>query len=463
VALKKRQIIDIEIEKLVLGGRGLARVDGIAVFVDKVLPGDRVRARIYRKRENHAEARLLEIIAPSSMRISAPCPYCGFCGGCTWQSLPYERQLAVKRDHVLESLEHIGGLAGMTVLPTIPSQKTFGYRNKMEFSFSDRRWLLPDELGREDIFKDFALGLHVPGTFHKVLDIEACLLQPELGNEILTDVKDYVRQSGVAPYGLKSHEGFWRFLMLRHTTLHDAWMVNVVTADGPHAWVQPLADRLVEKYRSVRSVVHNVNTRRAAIAVGERETLLAGEAFITDRIGAFEFEISANSFFQTNTSGAECLYNVVKSYAQLSGRELVLDLYSGTGTIAIFLSNKADRVIGIEISPSAVQDAERNCERNQIVNCQFMCGDMGGVLEGIREKPDVIVIDPPRAGMHPRVVDSVRNMGPARIVYVSCNPATMARDMALLSEEYRIVEVQPVDMFPHTYHIESVARLDRLP
>ncbi len=461
MSIKKGQVLELDIHKVVFGGKGLAKLDGLAVFVDKVVPGDKVRARIVRKKSRHAEARLLELIAASPMRVAPPCPYSGICGGCPWQFLSYENQLQFKREHVSESIEHIGGFRDVPVLPTMPSQKMFGYRNKMEFSFSDRRWLLPEELEQENVSTGLALGLHVPGTFYKVLDIEACLLQPDRGNAILADVRRYVAESGIPPYGLKSHQGFWRFLVLRHSSSHDAWMVNVVTADGPHEWVQPLADLLRKKYQNVWSVVHNINTRHASIAFGEKERVLAGEPSIRDRIGSFEFEISANSFFQTNTAGAESLYDTVREYAQLTGKETVVDLYSGTGTIPVFLSRQAAKVVGIEISESAVNDAERNCRRNFIDNCRFICGDINSVIEGIEEVPEVMVIDPPRAGMHPRVVEAVRAMGPKRIVYVSCNPASLARDLALLAEDYRPVEVQPVDMFPHTYHVESVARLDR--
>lgn len=460
MTVRKGQILELKIEKLVFGGRGLARVDGFTVFVERTVPGDEVRARVFRRKTNHAEARLVELITPSPFRVVPPCPYSGFCGGCPWQFLDYEKQLLAKRGVVIEALEHIGRLKEVPVNPVIPSEKKFQYRNKMEFSFSDRRWLLPEELSRDDIAKDFALGLHVPGTFHKVLDINACLLQPGLGNKILADVRRHVTQSMIPPYGLKSHQGFWRFLMLRHSSSDDTWMVNVITSEEQVAWVQPLADLLYEEHRNITSVVNNVNTRRASIAVGEWEILLAGQPFIRDKIGRFEFEISANSFFQTNTAGAERLYGVVKGYAELTGQETVVDLYSGTGTIPIFLSDGAAKIVGIEISESAIRDAQKNCQKNRVHHCQFILGDIKTGLKQIGEKTDVMIADPPRAGMHADVVKAIRNLAPARIVYVSCNPATLARDLAMLTEDYRVVEVQPVDMFPHTHHIECVARLD---
>lgn len=462
MTIKKGQILELEIEKLVFGGRGLARIDGFAVFVEKTAPGDVVKARVYRKKKNHAEARVVELIRPSPFRVVAPCRFSGFCGGCSWQFLQYDKQVLFKTEQVIESLEHIGGMKGLCVHPAIKAENEFEYRNKMEFSFSDRPWLLPSEFDKDQIPKGIALGLHVPGTFNKVLDMDACLLQVSQGNDILSDVRSFVRESGIPPYGLKSHEGFWRFLMLRHSASYDTWMVNIVTSEGEVSWVQPLGDRLFSRYKNVASVVHNVNTRRAAIAVGEYETLLAGEPFIKDRIGKFEFTISANSFFQTNTSGAECLYGIVKNYSRLTGGEMVVDLYSGTGTIPIYLSDRASRIVGIEIGQSAVRDARENCIKNGVDNCRFICEDIKAGLHSIKGKPDVVIVDPPRSGMHPDVVKALLAMAPGRIVYVSCNPTSLARDLSILAQDYRVAEVQPVDMFPHTYHIECVAKLDRI-
>ena len=461
MTVRKGQILELKIEKLVFGGRGLGWVNGLAMFVEKAVPGDEVRVRVFKKKKNHAEARVLELISPSPFRVQPSCRYCGFCGGCTWQFLDYERQLYFKREHIVESLEHIGQLKNLRVHPVTPSQKIFGYRNKMEFSFSDRRWLLPEELSEKDIPRDFALGLHVPGTFDKVLDTETCLLLPDTGNKILGDVRRYVKESGIPPYGLKSHEGYWRFLMLRHASSPDTWMVNVVTSEEKRSWVQPLADLLYEKHKNVISVVNNINTRRAGIAVGQWEILLSGEPFISEKIAEFEFEISANSFFQTNTAAASLLYETTKGYAGLTGKETVVDLYSGTGTIPIFLASSAKKVIGIEISQGAVRDAQKNCRKNHVRNCQFICKDIKEGLKEVTDRPDVLVIDPPRVGLPRDVTEMVRSLSPDRIVYLSCNPATLARDLALLREDYLITEVQPIDMFPHTYHIECVAKLEK--
>ncbi len=460
--IRKGQDLELEITGIAFGGKGLAKVDGFAVFVAQAIPGDRVLVRIIRKKKQYAEARVLEILKESTDRVDAPCPYSGTCGGCSWQFLKYEKQLEYKRQHVAESIEHIGLIKGVPVHPTLPSPLTFGYRNKMEFSCSDRRWLMKEELGNPDMDISFALGLHVPGTFHKVLDTRACLLQPDLGNRILDDVREFMKNSAKPVYGLRSHEGFWRFLVLRHSVAYDQWMVNIVTQTEDVEAVKPLAEMLTEKYPSVVSVVNNITARMSGVAIGEYEVHLAGEQIIRDRIGTHEFEISSNSFFQTNTRGAEQLYNIVKYYGELTGTETIIDLYSGTGTIPIVLSDAAKEIIGLEIVEGAVRDALMNCHNKGIDNCRFVVGDIKDSLEGISVKPEVMVIDPPRAGMHKDVVKQILGIVPDRIVYVSCNPATLARDLEMMKETYRVLEVQPVDMFPHTYHIESVAKLERL-
>jgi 23S rRNA (uracil1939-C5)-methyltransferase len=458
--IKKGQLLELEVYGIAFGGKGIAKVNGLTVFVEKAVPMDHVLARIVKKKKQYAEARIDNLNKPSPFRVTPRCRYSGFCGGCKWQFLHYDKQLEYKQQHVMDSIERIGQIYGVPVHPTIPSPEIFEYRNKMEFSCSDRRWLLPEEMGKSDIDQNFALGLHVPGTFYKVLDTRVCLLQPELGNRILEDVRKFIRLSGVPVYGLRSHIGFWRFIMLRHSKAYNQWMVNIVTSKEDQRTVQALADQLVKTYPEIVSVVNNITSRRAGVAMGEYEILLSGQPSIRDKIGKFEFEISANSFFQTNTQGAQRLYDTIKEYADLSGEETVVDLYCGTGAIAIFLSGAAKTVIGIEIAESAVNDSMNNCRINGISNCRFVLGDIKDKLAEFTVTPDVMIIDPPRAGMHKDVVCKILELAPTRIVYVSCNPATMARDFGMLKESYRVLEVQPVDMFPHTYHIESVAKLE---
>jgi 23S rRNA (uracil1939-C5)-methyltransferase len=461
MTLKKGQLIELAIDQVAFGGKGITRVDGMAVFVDGTVPGDRVVARVVKKKKNYAEARVEQMLAPSAQRVIPPCACAGRCGGCKWQFLDYPYQLIYKQQHVRDALEHIALIKDVPVLPTIGSEKIYGYRNKMEFSCSNRRWLLPEELGREDVVQGMALGLHVPGTFDKVMDIESCLLQPELGNRILGDVRRYIQASALPAYDLRSHEGFWRFLVLRHSVAFDQWMVNIVTSWEALDEVRPLAEALAANYPNIVTVVNNITARVSGVATGEREVVLFGDGVILEKIGPFTFELSANSFFQTNTRGAEQLYEAAKRYAGLTGNETILDLYCGTGTIAIYLAAQAREVIGLEVVEGAVVDARRNCERNGIGNCRFIAGDVRHTLPQVGLRPEVMIIDPPRSGMHADVVQQVMVLGPRKIVYVSCNPATMARDLVLLKEAYDAVEVQPVDMFPHTFHIEAVALLNR--
>lgn len=461
MSIQKGQLHEVDISDVAYGGKGIVHIEGFAVFVDQAVPGDRVRIAITRKKKNYAEARVVSLLQPSADRVSAPCPHSGVCGGCKWQFLDYGRQLAYKQRHVAESLAHIGLIKDATVHPTLPSELRFGYRNKVELTCSDSPWRLPEEMENPDAASCFALGFHVPGVFHKVLNIEACLLQPDMGNRILGDVRRYLQLSEMPMYCPRTHNGFWRFVMLRHSVAHDHWMVNIITAAENRRVVEPLADLLKNKYPQIISVVNNITAKKAAISAGEYEILLSGSDHLTDRLCGFEFDISASSFFQTNSRGAQTLYHTVMAYAGLTGNETVFDLYCGTGTIAICLSNAARRVIGFEIVDAAISDAEKNCLKNGVSNCTFYRGDIKDRLSEALQKPDVMIIDPPRDGMHKSVVQQVLNMLPGRIIYVSCNPATLARDLGLMKDAYQVIEVQPVDMFPHTFHIESVARLQK--
>ncbi|MCK5099710.1 MAG: 23S rRNA (uracil(1939)-C(5))-methyltransferase RlmD [Desulfobacteraceae bacterium] len=460
--IKKRKAYEFEIIDLAFGGKGLAKPDGFPVFIDRALPGDKVFAKVVKKKKNFAEAKLIEILEKSPEREKSLCKYASYCGGCKWQELPYEAQLEYKKNHVKESLEHIAGLDHVNVKDVKPSANIYQYRNKMEFSCSDKRWLLPEELSNPDIKKDFGLGLHVPGTFDRVINLERCEIQPELGNQIMEEVRAFIKSSGLPAYGLRSHEGFWRFLMLRHSYHFDKWMVNIVTAQENDELLKKLAIQLIEKFPQIDSVVNNVTSRKAGVAIGEYEKLLAGKSYIKEKLGDYTFKISANSFFQTNTKGAESLYSIVSQYANLTGKERVLDLYSGTGTIPIWLSKDAKEIVGIEIIESAVEDARKNAQLNNITNLKFLIGDIKDVLPSFKQisnEIDVMIIDPPRAGMHKDVLSQVLMLLPEKIVYVSCNPATLARDLEHLCTKYDVLEVQPVDMFPHTFHIESVANL----
>ncbi len=459
--LKRKQELDVHIEKVAFGGQGIARLNDFVVFVEGGIPGDDLRVRIRKVKKNYAEAYPLKLIQPSPLRMEPPCRHFGYCGGCKWQNVPYETQLQFKTEQVKEALEHIGGIAQPPVLPALPSPKIFGYRNKMEFSFSGNRWLTPEELKNPDIKKDFALGFHVPRYFDRILDIEYCWLQSETLNRVLEFSRRFFKESGLPVYHLRKHEGILRFLVLRESTAFGEVMVNVVTAEPISKIMKQFAPQLQEAIPEVVSIYNGVNRRSGQTAFAEELYLIAGEAVIRERLGELEFRISPNSFFQTNTLQAENLYRKVVEFAQLSGKEEVWDLYAGTGTIALFLASSAHKVVGFELVESAVADAYENARRNKVTNATFVEGDLRKTIRQFHGSPDVIVCDPPRAGMHPDVVKAILNANPPRIVYVSCNPATMARDLVMLKEHYQLEQVQPVDMFPHTYHIESVALLVR--
>lgn len=459
--VKKREELELKIEKLAFGGKGISHIDNYVVFVPKSLPGDVVRAKIVKRKTNYAEARLLEIIKESSLRQDAPCPYFGWCGGCTWQNLSYPEQLKIKKSLVKESVEHIAGLENITVVDTLPSKQVWAYRNKMEFSFSDQCWLLPEELGNESLKKDFALGLHVPGSFDKILNIDNCLLQSDAANKVLNIVRKYSLENQLKPYGIRSQEGYLRFLVIRQSLYLNDIMVNIVTHTKEPELLYPLAKLIMSEVPEVSSVVNNINTRKAQVAFGEEEIVLSGHKNISDKIGEYSFEISANSFFQTNTAQAKKLYDVVIDYAQLNGNEIVWDLYAGTGTISMFLARKAEFVYAFELIDSAVKDAIKNARKYGIKNLKFISGDLLHNLNTIDQDAQVIIVDPPRSGMHPKVCKFLSESTAERIIYVSCNPTTMARDLEIISENYKVLKIQPVDMFPHTYHIESVALLEK--
>ena len=459
--MRKGDIIEVTIEKMVYGGRGLAHYNDRAVFVDAAIPGERVTARASRVKKDFAEARTLAVMEPSPHRTHAPCPYHEYCGGCNWQFIEYEKQLEYKHAIVEGLLRHTGKVADVPIQPVSPAPRALGYRNKMEFSFSDKRWLLPDEVDTQQHYEHFALGLHVPGTFYKIIDIDRCLLHSERGNEILQEVKRYARGSGLPVYGLRSHRGFWRYLVLRHSHYFDQWQVNIVTGGEREPELRALAAILEDRFGNIESIIQSINTRRGGTAIAERERVLTGTGSMREKIGEFTFEISAQSFFQTNTAMAEQLYEHVRDLASLTGEETVIDLYCGIGTIAILLAPFASRVLGMDIAESSIRDAGKNCELNGIGNCEFLCGDVRELLSRPGFRPDLLIADPPRAGIHRKVVEQILHLMPDKIIYVSCNPSTLARDLALLTERYVIGQVQPFDLFPNTHHVETVVLLEQ--
>jgi len=463
--LRKGEEITLHIEDVAYGGLGVARVEGMVVFVEKGLPGQEVRARIVRKKSDYCTARIVDVLQPAPYEVPPRCEHFGVCGGCKWQHVDYSQQLRFKQAIVEDSLMRLGGFGDLSVESTLPSPDVFFYRNKMEFSFSDRRWLLSEE--KEEKPKEFALGLHVPKRFDKIVDIDACYLQSAESNVILNLVKEFARESGQVPWSATAHTGFWRHLVVREGKHTGQRMVNLVTSEINKPLMKALAEKLRSSGVPVTGVVNNINRSVGSTAFGEEEWTVWGSPTIEEKLGEYTFRISANSFFQTNTRQAERLYDTVMDFADFAGNEIVYDLYSGTGTISIYISDKVRQVLGIEVIESAVKDARLNKEKNRVENVEFVLGDVKDEMNRVAEiltvvgRPDVLIVDPPRAGLHPKSVKRIAEIAPDKIVYVSCNPTTLARDAAEWKNRYQLKRVRPVDMFPHTYHIETVALLEK--
>jgi 23S rRNA (uracil1939-C5)-methyltransferase len=446
--------ITIAIDDLAFGGEGVGRVGGYVVFVRGGLPGDRLTVRMVEARARFGRAEIEAVEEASPHRVTAPCPYFGRCGGCRLQHMAYEAQLVFKEKQVRDCLQRLGGQADFELRPILAAPEIFGYRNKMEFTVAGSAG-------------DARLGLHAAERYDVVLDIDRCLLQSETMNALLGEVREQVRARRLSVYDQVTEEGLLRFVTLREGRRTAEAMVNVVAAAPEVEGLAPLAEALRARVPATTSVVLNVNGKKASVAVGTEEHVLVGRDHITERLDGVAFQVSANSFFQTNTHQAERLFEVVAEGAQLTGAETLLDLYSGTGAISLLLARRCRHVYGIEVAAPAVADAVRNAAANGIANCTFLSGEVRYALptllaEGVRV--DVVVADPPRAGFHPKALKALGLLAPARIVYVSCNPATLARDVGDLAPHgYRLEWIQPVDMFPHTPHIEAVARLSKGP
>ena len=462
--LKRGAEIELTIEKFADRGKSLARLDGYVVFVAGAVPGDRVRVQVIKGKKNYAEARLLDVLTPSPLRTEPRCFYFGTCGGCKWQHVAYPAQLDAKRQSVREALIHHGHLEDLDVRPTLGAEAIYFYRNKMEFSFSTHRWLTPQEIASGESFDTaFALGLHIPGNFYKVLDLNECHLQSEASVRLVNGVREFARLRGWKPWNIRSHEGFLRHLVIRQAANTDELMVNLVTNGYDRGGMAELAIYLRMEHPEVTTFVNTINTGVAQTAYGEDMHTVFGPGVIHDCIGPYRFEVAPNAFFQTNTRQAERLYEVARDFADLQPDDLVYDLYCGAGTISIFVADKAKHVVGVEVVGEAVENARANARANAVENCTFVSGDLLKVFTpnfiDHYGRPDVLIVDPPRAGLHPKIVKRIAELRPERFVYVSCNPLTQARDLALLQDVYTVEAVQPVDLFPHTHHVENVVKL----
>lgn len=454
---------NVKIEAVAAEGKSLAHVDGTVVFVEFAVPGDIVNVKVTKKKKNYMEGFILEIVKPSEDRLQPFCEHFGICGGCRWQPLPYDMQLKAKQQQVWDQLVRIGHLEIPDISPILPSDKTKYYRNKLEFTFSNKRWIYnnedPDSLTDEE---RLGLGFHVGKFFDKVLDIKHCSLQPEPSNEIRLFIREYAVTHDLEFYNIRENTGFLRNIIVRNNQVGDV-MLTVCFAYDDQDKIVPMLDAIAAEFPQIKSL-HYVINEKLNDSISNLDCILyKGEDAIWETMGKLKFKIGPKSFYQTNSEQAYKLYSVAKEFAALTGNEVVYDLYTGTGTIAQFISDKASKVIGIEYVKEAIKDARINAEANGITNCTFFDGDMKDILTAdfIKEhgKPEVMIIDPPRAGMHPDVVKVIMEAAPERIVYVSCNPASQARDLAMMSPMYEITAVQPVDMFPHTMHVENVCAL----
>ena len=445
------------------GGKCLAKHEGKVIFMENAVPGDIVTVRLIKNKKDWAEAQVIRIVSFSSERIEPFCKHFGICGGCQWQMLPYEKQLEYKHDQVLQSLKRIGKLDLPEISPILGSEKTTHYRNKLEYTFSNHRYLLREELADPQISNlQNAAGFHARGIFDKIVDVETCYLQDEPTNAIRRETKRWAIEHEVSFYDIQRHEGFIRNLQIRLCRTGEI-MVNVVFGYRDEPVQNALLKHLQNEFPAITTLLYTINPKWNDSLNDLHPVVYSGKGFVHEKLENFLFKIGPKSFFQTNTAQAERLYQIVRSFAGLNGTETVYDLYCGTGSIGIFLSDRAKKVIGIELIPEAIADANENALLNQIHHAAFFTGDVTEICDDAffetHGRPDLIVSDPPRAGMSEKLIAKILETAAEKIIYVSCNPATQARDLNLLSEKYQISAVQPVDMFPHTLHIENVTAL----
>lgn len=454
---------NIRVEDYAAEGKSLARVDGKVIFMEGVVPGDVVDIRLLKNKKDWAEAAVLAVHAYSAERVSPVCSHFGVCGGCQWQMLPYAKQLQFKNKQVQDVLQRIGKIALPPFLPILGAAETLYYRNKIEYTFGNKRFLSTAELKDERIrSEEDVAGFHARGFFDKVVDIEQCHLQAEPGNAIRLFVKNYAKGKGWPFYDIRNHTGFLRTMQVRLCTTGEL-MVNIVVAEHDPEKIKELMEAVQQQFPAITTLLYTVNTKWNDSLHDLEPAAFYGRGYVIEKLESFQFKIGPKSFFQTNTRQAEQLYRVTRAFAELTGTETVYDLYCGTGSIGIFVSEKAGQIIGVEMIEAAIEDAKENAALNNLNNCTFYAGDVIDICHddffAAHGRPDVIITDPPRAGMHEKLVNKILEMEAPTVVYVSCNPATQARDLQLLGEKYTVTKVQPVDMFPHTHHIENVVQL----
>ena len=466
MARRKKPLLEkVEITAIGSEGKALGKVDDKVVFVRMLVPGDVVDVQVTRKRKNYMEGYVVKHHRYSELRQDPTCSHFGVCGGCKWQHLPYEKQLQFKQQQVHDNYSRIGKFEFPEISPIIGSEYEYFYRNKLEYTFSNSRWLTEEEIKSGKEIKDRnALGFHIPGMFDRVVDVEKCYLQEDITNRIRNSVREYALKAGLEFYDSREHVGFLRTMVVRTASTGEVMVILNLAGDDEEKR-NKLLTFIRDEFPEITSLMYVINKKKNDTFNDLEVKLFSGRDHIIDTLGGLKFRIGPKSFFQTNTAQAEKLYSLAKGFAELTGKEIVYDLYTGTGTIANYVAAKSKKVIGVEYVPEAIEDAKVNSDINGINNTTFVSGDMKEILnESFMEEhghPDVIITDPPRAGMHEDVINSILGTGAERIVYVSCNPATQARDIALLSEKYSVETVQPVDMFPQTHHVEAIASLQR--
>ncbi|MDA9555529.1 23S rRNA (uracil(1939)-C(5))-methyltransferase RlmD [Pelobium sp.] len=462
--MREQQILTgLTITDIAEEGRGIARAEDLVVFIEKAIPGDVVDANIYRKKKKFAEAKINKLVKPSEDRVDAFCTHFGVCGGCKWQHMNYAAQLKYKQKSVLDALQRIAGLDVAIAEEILPSAQDKYYRNKLEYTFSNKRWLTAEDGEVNEDTEMNALGFHVPLRFDKILDIQHCYLQANPSNDLRNNISDFAKKNNISFYDLRAHEGALRNLVIRTSSTGEL-MVIVIFAYPEEGQVRLLMDYTQSAFPQITSLLYIINQKKNDTFFDQEVLVYNGRGFIYEEMEGLKFRIGPKSFYQTNSLQAYELYKITRDFADLKGHELVYDLYTGTGTIANFVAKKAKKVVGVEYVPSAIEDAKVNAQINNIENTVFYAGDMKDVLNAdfVKEngKPDVIITDPPRAGMHPDVVERLMEIEAQKIVYVSCNAATQARDLIRLKEKYDLVRIKPVDMFPHTQHVENVVLLN---
>jgi 23S rRNA (uracil1939-C5)-methyltransferase len=468
VAERERKILnDLVITEMSSEGKGIAKTEGKVVFTEFAVPGDIVDVEVRKSKKSFAEGVIAELKTASPLRIKAECSHFGVCGGCKWQHISYAEQLKFKKKIVADAFERIGKIDFPEIPEVIGCEESYYYRNKLEFAFTDRRWLTEEEIKSNESFEHRnALGFHVPGSFSGVIDIQKCYLQADPSNQIRTAVKEFALKNGYTFFDLKHQKGLLRNLMIRITAIGEI-LVLISFYENDEAKIEALLEHISREFPSITSLQYVINGKRNDTIYDLQTKVYKGKDHIIEQLGKYKFKIGTKSFFQTNSVQAKKLYDVTKEFAGLKSDDVVYDLYTGVGSIAIYLSDSCKHVTGIEQIADAIEDAKENAKLNGVTNCSFHAGDVRMVLKedfiATHGRPDVVITDPPRAGMHEDIVKTLVQLQSPRIVYVSCNPATQARDLQLLSEKYEVKRVQPVDMFPHTTHIENVVELQLKP